>query len=298
MRVLVQTLGEDDARKDVFKMNQKKCECLEPFRAINGYDKEETKRALVEAGIPLLALGNRTYGELACWLTKLLMLERQIADGDAYMLMLEDDVLIEDGFMGLIEALIRDGTVFKRYNIVRLGPWGEGYVTSLDGARRCVRLLRAAGIRNAIDNQLRELCGPEIWFRIPYPMFWNLTCPPGAGAILKTEKIEKDLNATLAKEYPGYGQFTCHLGGNGTPIKDVRIGDGRKEQKPWDADFGEPEDRLAFLRGPSFSNDALRLRTCIDVRPGEGIVLGTYDHDRVYHESGSRTDEIVPHYRC
>ena len=46
-------------------------------------------------------------------------------------------------------------------NILRLGDWGEVYVTSREGARRIVIRIERVGILQNIDNQLRERCGVE-----------------------------------------------------------------------------------------------------------------------------------------
>lgn len=277
MRVLVQTLGKED-RRAILEANVSKYRQIETFKAINGYDKEATKKALVEADIPLLALAPTTYGVLANWLTKLLMLERQIADGTAYMLMLEDDVLLADGFVQLVEALVKDGKVFDKYNIVRLGPWGEGYVTSLESAKRCVRLLRAAGIRAAIDNQLRELCGPEVWFRVPVPVYWRLVYPSDTGDILKTEKLEGNFNEVVAGEYEEYGKFMCHFDDGSRSIKDIDLAIENEDQ--WHADFDTLVKNLHRGNVP-------RMRDCIDISSDKRLVLNSYDHIKLYSRGDS-----------
>ena len=277
MRILVQTLGNDD-RRAILEANVSKFRHIEKFNAVNGYDKAATKKALVEANIPLLALAPTTYGVLANWLTKLLMLEKQIADGTAYMLMLEDDVLLADGFIQLVEALVKDGKVFDKYNIVRLGPWGEGYVTSLKSAKRCVNLLRAAGIRAAIDNQLRELCGPEIWFRVPVPLYWRLVYPSNTGDILKTEKLESNFNEVVASEYQEYSQFLCHFDNDSKPIKDINLDIENQDQ--WHADFDALVKNLHRGEVP-------RMRDCIDLSPDKRLILNSYDHVKLYSRGSS-----------
>ena len=125
----------------------------EVYPSISGFDKQATVRALVASGLQyhlytycgFARFG--TYGSLACFLTKYSALLSQIRRRIPLMAMLEDDMRLSRNFVPFVEAQARlhmsahDPTA----DILVLGPWGEGYVTSYGSARRIVQRIKAQG---------------------------------------------------------------------------------------------------------------------------------------------------------
>ena len=71
--------------------------------------------------------------------------------------------------------------------MIRLGKWGEGYITSLEGAKRIVNKIKKYGIFGNIDNQLRNICGKEICVRRDTP--WKVVISSNDGDCLKTKEF-------------------------------------------------------------------------------------------------------------
>jgi len=149
-----------DERKPFIKANQELYPSIKVFKSVNGYDKEETNRELAKENLSYKKLGYGTYGTLANWITKYKMLKYQVDNEIPYLCFLEDDVLLEPGFYEYIYDSLH--YVNADYNILRLMHWGEGYITSLESAKRTLYFLQRDGVIENIDNQLKDSCGKEI----------------------------------------------------------------------------------------------------------------------------------------
>jgi len=138
---------------------------IEVFEAINVFDVEETTSALISTGLEFHHVLFGNYGSLACWLTRYLCLEKQVKEGIPIMCLLEDDVCLYEGFAEMAERAAMMFDIVADLNVIRLGTWGEGYITSLESAKRILAFLKKNGIRDNIDNQLRVGVGRE--FHLP-----------------------------------------------------------------------------------------------------------------------------------
>lgn len=172
---------------------------LEVFRSINGFDKRETVSALLASKLKYHLYSYcgftrfGTYGSLANYVTKYFALAHQVAHEWPYMAMLEDDMRLEPGFREYVEAAVR--TNFEqlgwgpraRPELLVLGSWGEGYVTSLASARRVLRSLRQQGVPQNVDIMLNEgHVGRAVRLRdVP----WTHRVGPNLGDCLKTPHI-------------------------------------------------------------------------------------------------------------
>jgi len=189
---------EKSERLAIINKNIKILPQLKIFRSINGYNTNETLFALKKSGLKLVNLDTWHYGTLANFLTKYFCLLHQISNNIEYMCFLEDDVLIDKAFPQFVENLVS----FKNHNLnqVRIGNWGEGYITSLAGAKRIVNIIKKKGINFSIDNQLRLLCNPEYDDHLNTP--WTLLSPPNQGDCLKTKKIIRKMkNASTGVDF-------------------------------------------------------------------------------------------------
>ena len=144
------------------------------LRAVNGYSQNETKAALKRSGLRFhrLCSGFGTWGTLACGITRFLALERQVRLRLPFQVLVEDDVQLLPSFTSKVAAIAcahfygacegRCGEQFRHHvctdgavqngsrggkvtcfdtppDVVQLARFGEGYLTSLEGARRLVR---------------------------------------------------------------------------------------------------------------------------------------------------------------
>ena len=88
--------------------------------------------------------------------------------------------------------------------MLRLDIRGEGYVTSLNGAKEIIQNIYSKGIIDNIDNQLRNYCGKEIKLdNTP----WELAVATNNGDCLKTDTILHNIISKLKmlknKNYTG-----------------------------------------------------------------------------------------------
>ena len=158
---------------------------IEIFESINGYDINNTIKALKEMKLKYITLqpGSETYGTLANFLTKVKALQYQIDNNIEYMCLIEDDLLLKKDFTTFIKNNIY---LLNDCNMLRLDKWGEGYVTSLNGAKQILKNIYKLGIIENIDNQLRLYSGKEIRLNgTP----WELVVPTNKGDCLKTKRI-------------------------------------------------------------------------------------------------------------
>jgi len=128
-------------RSGFVRANQALLPELELFLAVNGYSKEETIRRLGSTPLKFHpytfcnAARFATFGSLANFASKYLALRMQVRRRLPYMAMLEDDMQLRPGFKAFVEQTVRYGAL-DRADLLVLGAWGEGYVTSLASARR------------------------------------------------------------------------------------------------------------------------------------------------------------------
>jgi GR25 family glycosyltransferase involved in LPS biosynthesis len=133
---------------------------LEVVRSINGFDKRETVRALAASRLKyhintycsFTRFG--TYGSLANFLSKVFVLHSQVRRRIPYQAILEDDMQLQPGFRQFVERHVRSHLRVQRdartggrrgADLLQLGNWGEGYVTSLASARRVLSQLATQG---------------------------------------------------------------------------------------------------------------------------------------------------------
>ena len=196
------------------------------FKSINGYNIKETINECLKSKLIFHNLEYPTYGTLANFLTKVNAFKYQVENNIEYMCLIEDDLIIEDNFKNFIENLLY---LLKDCNMLRLCNWGEGYVTSIDGAKNILNHLYNDGIIKNVDNQLRECCGKEIYIsNTPF----NLVVGTNEGDCLKTKTITDydlfklrcgiDLFITLFLNSRGFNSFEGHSQQNPQQIMDLR----------------------------------------------------------------------------
>lgn len=170
-------------------------EDIDLFQSVNGYSEDDTINSLQQSGLIFHNLHDSNslrYGVLANFLTKFHILEYQIEHDIPYMCFLEDDVCIKKDFIYFIyneaiPAFKKDKTL----NIIRLGVWGEAYVTSLASAKRLIKIIKQTGIRENIDNQLSKLSGKELDLSShSYHKLFTVSSAPNSGDCLNTKFID------------------------------------------------------------------------------------------------------------
>ena len=165
---------------------------LELFPAVNGFSKEATARSLASTPLKfhVYTFCNyarfATYGSLANFVTKYLALRMQRRRRLPYMVMLEDDMALRPGFRSFVEAAVRGGQL-ERADLLVLGQWGEGYVTSLASARRVLAGLERQGVPLTIDIMLNDGHAGRAVRLTGAP--WSHRVAPNAGDCLKTAHI-------------------------------------------------------------------------------------------------------------
>lgn len=158
---------------------------IELFQSVNGFNRDETNKAMVASGLLYHYLAIPCYGSLACWLTHFACLQRQVKEEIPLLCFLEDDVEIYPEFESLCRAAASAFARDEGLNLIRLGNWGEGYITCLESAKRIIGLLKEQGIRNSIDNQLNQMAG-QAWH---LPLIKNVKVWTNAGDIRRTEAL-------------------------------------------------------------------------------------------------------------
>lgn len=192
----VQSLKKPERLK-FFEDNKKIIPDLEIFDAINGYDTKKTDRQLKKSKLKFIALDKKfyTYGTLANFLTKVKALRFQIENNIKYMCLIEDDLILDKNFPKFIEDNIH---LLKKYNMLTLDRWGEGYVFSLKNAKKIINHIENTGIVRNIDNQLKKLCGGDIRL---YNTPWTLMVETNKGDCLKTNIISENKINYFKKKY-------------------------------------------------------------------------------------------------
>ncbi len=184
-------------RSSFVRENLIKFPSLKVFPSVDGSNKSEVFREFSDLNLGFTSLfigpnhNHNTYGALACWITKIKFLKFQISQGLKYCVFLEDDVDLKINFFEELYARLRGrlDLLNEKVNIIRLSEWGEGYITSLDSAKRIINLIETDGVINNIDNQLRQNCGQELYLKLKKG--FSLLVSPNQGDILKTKPLDK-----------------------------------------------------------------------------------------------------------
>jgi len=185
--IYILSLLRDDRIKYV-EINKQKFPFIKIIKSVNGYDINETLYELnkiKQLNIKYNNLEYKTYGTLANWITKFKILKYQVDHNIPYICFLEDDVILEDNFYDYIN----DSTKYLKdnINILRLLKHGEGYITSVEGAKKIIEHMEKSGIIDNIDNQLKNHCGKELKLKNA-PI--KLVVPTNKGDCLKTKSFE------------------------------------------------------------------------------------------------------------
>ena len=215
VRWLIATMGKRD---HFLARNRLQLPSLEPFRSTNGMNESEVHDFFdSHPQLRLYKLFTWTYGMLASWLTKYRALEAQVQDRVPYQAILEDDMLFGDGFAPFVERLaaahLGPSNEAKReadrFNLVVLGRWGEGYVTSLPSARRVLAILDANGVRKNADIQWNDgSCGRIVQLQ-PHATPWSLLVRTSQGVMRKTGAI-KSRHPIPRLRYDPLARARCH----------------------------------------------------------------------------------------
>ena len=98
------------------------------------------------------------------------------------MCLIEDDLLLKESFKKFIENHLY---LLGRFSLIRLDTWGEGYLTSLNGAKDILDQIYKKGIIGNIDDQIAMCSFTKRIFNTP----WTLKIETNKGDCLKTEII-------------------------------------------------------------------------------------------------------------
>lgn len=132
---------------------------IQVLRAVNAFNYTETIEAMLQSRLKFhrLSSGNKRWGKLATFLTKFRAFQHQIRNNIPWMIQLEEDVIpMKDGWR---EMTYRACALYERNldaDVMKLSSYAEIIMTSIDGARRLVRLLVDAGIMRSDDQQLLD----------------------------------------------------------------------------------------------------------------------------------------------
>jgi hypothetical protein len=143
------------------------------LKGVDGFNETEVIEQLLESGLQFhnLSLYVRKWGKLATFLTKYRMLRHQVEQQIAVQVTLEDDVLPEPPFRGLVQqactehfgfsvAHRRHARGFNRTkpvpDLIKMSTYAEVFVTSLQGARNILAKMHRYGIRKNDDQQLGD----------------------------------------------------------------------------------------------------------------------------------------------
>lgn len=187
---------QKSARMELYKRNEKTLPQLELIKSVNGYNIRETLLELRQTKLKFITLDNlfQNFGTLACFITKYNCFLYQIDKKIPFMCSIEDDMLLVPGFEEFVQKQAKMLRTASRVNMIRLGDWGEGYITSLVGAKKIVELIKSTGIIRNIDNQLRKDCGEEIYQPCPY---WKRTKLSEQGDIARTAFFRRSVHKLM-----------------------------------------------------------------------------------------------------
>ena len=176
-----------------FESNRQTVPGLRRFPAVDGRNPNETLAMLLAIGVPYEHMCDRyaTWGMLANTLTRIAALQAQVVHRVPMQVILEDDVALGRDFPAYVERI----AARHRPDLVQLGGYGEGYLTSLRGATLLLGAFRRHGIRGCPDQQLNapwwhKLAGLKALQstrRTP----WALLAMTNEGGILRTPCISQ-----------------------------------------------------------------------------------------------------------
>jgi len=164
VRFIALTLNTSDRAGYIADNQQRSLPSLEPFLAVNGFAATATIAALTATPLRLhlYTFCNyarfATYGSIANFITKYEALRMQLRRRVPYLAMVEDDMELQPGFAQFVTEAVRERLERAAHppELLVLGAWGEGYVTSLAAARRVVARLEQQGIPLTIDIMLND----------------------------------------------------------------------------------------------------------------------------------------------
>jgi predicted O-methyltransferase YrrM len=171
---------------EVVQSNLERFPHIEARQSVNGFNKHEVIQEFGALGIKYIGIQFATYGMLANGVTKLKSIKHQIDNDIPYLAFIEDDMLFHDGFMDWLDKAT-GLFVDESLNLVRLHQWGEGYLTSLSGAKRIWQIFCDMGMVNNIDIQLNFQSGPSV---LKYCGRFSRTSRTNEGDCLKTEILD------------------------------------------------------------------------------------------------------------
>ena len=177
-----------------YKKNLKVFPNLKIFKSVNGFDEDLTLKNFKHENITFHSLSsqhlsqpiNYNWGTLACWLTKYKALRWQIENNIPYLCFIEDDLLISEDFVNYCYTHL---SYTSDSSFIRLGKWGEGYITSLEGAKNIIREFSIVGITKPIDMQLRSMKTVEE-INISEYTPWLVLVKPEKGQRTKTKPLD------------------------------------------------------------------------------------------------------------
>jgi len=176
-------LENNQSRLEYIKENLKVFPKLEIWRSINGYDLNETALALMETMAEGIGFNNMDYphtGMLATMLTKRYAFKHQVCCEYEYMVLIEDDNVMDAQFLEVYDGYIKKvdhgletmipgstGAVCnstssheKNKCVMRkISMWGDGYFSSLEGARRMLKAFQENALDGNVDNYINTMVG-------------------------------------------------------------------------------------------------------------------------------------------
>jgi len=158
-------------REEFLNANRREVPGLHVLDAVNGYDRNETIRQMRALRIPYCFYCKRpSFGDLANALSKLKALQEQVERRVPFQAIVDDDVLMHGEsfpqyvadlsrsyFLATDAAGARDPVGWRERRVVtdlvKLGNYGEGQLTSLVSAERILRKWQTTGFIGCSDQQ-------------------------------------------------------------------------------------------------------------------------------------------------
>ena len=163
---------------------------IEVMESVNGFIQHETETEMRGLGLRYRGLSFKNYGVLACWITKYKGFLWQASNKIDEICWLEDDVDVGyawDSGRFFSDFVVQESAKHPRDRLIRMGQWGECYVTRLEAAERVSAKMFSDGISANVDDQLRE-CGEVFVPGCPY----RLKCATNFGDTLRCAPINEE----------------------------------------------------------------------------------------------------------
>jgi hypothetical protein len=193
--VTVLLLNRTD-RLAIYERNRAVLPRLSALSVPDGRDEESVIRRFRATGMKYIRLDSypdqdfRTYGTLSNFIAHFEAIVQQVERETPFSLVLEDDVIVYPPLFPHVARLQGDLTADPSLNLIRLGPWGEGYLIPIVGARRILRCLCRVGIRRNIDITLRNICDPERYVPVPTGA-WSIAVEANRGHSSRTRALNE-----------------------------------------------------------------------------------------------------------